>query len=97
MHLAGYAPSSNQRERPAVQAFPPLRPERRGIVTMETADKPAEKPLSPAARRALDEAEARRRQLDAEAAARPLEKGGRGGLDPARYGDWEIKGLTSDF
>ena len=25
------------------------------------------------------------------------EKGGRGGLDPARYGDWEIKGLTSDF
>jgi len=22
---------------------------------------------------------------------------GRGGLDPVRYGDWEIKGITSDF
>jgi hypothetical protein len=27
----------------------------------------------------------------------PKEKGGRGGLEPGRYGDWEIKGLTSDF
>jgi hypothetical protein len=59
-------------------------------------DKPV-RPLSDAARRALAEAEARRRQIDAEMAARPAEKGGRGGLDPARYGDWEIKGLTSDF
>ena len=56
-----------------------------------------EKPLSPAARRALAEAEARRREIDAKAAAQPPEQGGRGGLDPARYGDWEIKGLTSDF
>jgi len=53
--------------------------------------------LSPAARRALAEAEARRREIDAAMAARPREEGGRGGLDPARYGDWEIKGLTSDF
>jgi hypothetical protein len=50
-----------------------------------------------AALRALAEATERRKRLDAEAAARPVEKGGRGGLDPARYGDWEIKGLTSDF
>ena len=50
-----------------------------------------------AAQRALAEAAERRRRLDAEAAARPKEEGGRGGLDPARYGDWEIKGLTSDF
>ena len=55
------------------------------------------KALTPAAERALAEAEARRRAIDAEAASRPAEKGGRGGLDPARYGDWEIKGLTSDF
>ena len=55
------------------------------------------RPLSPAAQRALAEAAARRQQIDAEMARRPLEKGGRGGLDPARYGDWEIKGLTSDF
>jgi hypothetical protein len=56
-----------------------------------------QKPLPPAARRALAEAEARRQQIDAEMARRPTEQGGRGGLDPARYGDWEIKGLTSDF
>ena len=61
-----------------------------------TDDKPV-RLLSEAARRALAEAEARRKQIDAEMAARPPEKGGRGGLDPARYGDWEIKGLTSDF
>jgi hypothetical protein len=65
---------------------------------MSAPDKPeAKAPLSPAAQRALAEAEARRKALDAEMAARPKEKGGRGGLDPARYGDWEIKGLTSDF
>ena len=66
--------------------------------SMSDTDKIAEKPaLPPAAVRALAEAEARRRQIDAEMAKRPAEKGGRGGLDPARYGDWEIKGLTSDF
>lgn len=65
--------------------------------TMTVPDKPAKKPLSPAAERALAEAEARRRRIDAETAARPAEKGGRGGLDPARYGDWEIKGVASDF
>ena len=55
------------------------------------------KPLSPAAAGALAEAEARRQAIDAAVAKQPAEKGGRGGLDPARYGDWEIKGLTSDF
>ncbi|WP_338721429.1 DUF1674 domain-containing protein [Devosia sp. XK-2] len=56
-----------------------------------------EKALSPAAQRALAEAEARRQQIDAATAMAPREKGGRGGLEPVRYGDWEIKGLTSDF
>ena len=37
-----------------------------------------------------------RRREDAQAQA-PKEIDGRGGLDPVRYGDWEIKGLTSDF
>ena len=55
------------------------------------------KPLSDAAQRALAEAEARRQQIDAKSAMAPKEKGGRGGLEPVRYGDWEIKGLTSDF
>jgi hypothetical protein len=47
-----------------------------------------------AARRALAEAEARRRQA---ASPRPREIGGRDGPDPVRYGDWEVKGLASDF
>jgi hypothetical protein len=50
--------------------------------------------LSPAARRALAEAEARRAQPRPE---RPRELNGRDGPDPVRYGDWEVKGLASDF
>jgi len=53
--------------------------------------------LTPAAQRALEEAAARRAEIDKRAAAAPAEKGGRGGLEPGRYGDWEIKGLTADF
>lgn len=58
-----------------------------------------DKPLSDAARRALAEAAERRAALDAkqEALRRETEHRGRGGLDPVRYDDWEIKGLTSDF
>ncbi len=53
------------------------------------------KPLSPAAQRALAEAEARRAEA---ASAEPApEIGGRGGADPARFGDWEIKGRAIDF
>lgn len=58
---------------------------------------PARKDLTPAARRALAEAEARRAERDARVAAMPRELGGRGGEEPVRYGDWEHKGLTSDF
>ena len=53
--------------------------------------------LPEAAQRALAEAEARRAEALAREAARPKELGGRGGPDPARYGDWEVKGLASDF
>lgn len=63
----------------------------------DEAEAPPPRQLTPAARRALAEAEARRPEIDAASAMAPKEKGGRGGLDPARYGDWEIKGLTSDF
>jgi len=65
--------------------------------TEEPATETAPKSFSPAAQRALAEAQARRRQIDAEMAARPKEQGGRGGLDPNRYGDWEVKGITADF
>lgn len=57
-------------------------------------EKLAPRDLPPAARRALAEAEARRAEPRPE---RPNEVHGRGGLDPARYGDWEVKGLASDF
>ncbi|MFZ1772435.1 MAG: DUF1674 domain-containing protein [Rhizobiaceae bacterium] len=50
--------------------------------------------LSAAARRALAEAEARRLQAKADM---PREIGGRGGPDPVRFGDWEIKGRATDF
>jgi len=56
---------------------------------------PVPKILPPAAKRALEEAEARRK---AEQAQNPApEIGGRGGADPARFGDWEIKGRAIDF
>lgn len=50
-----------------------------------------------AAKRALAEAEARRleEQKNQIEAAREID--GRGGLDPARYGDWEKKGIAVDF
>lgn len=53
------------------------------------------KSLSPQAQRALAEAEERRAK--AQAQVRAQEIGGRGGLEPARYGDWEIKGIACDF
>jgi hypothetical protein len=57
------------------------------------------KPLSEAARRALAEAQARRAGLDARRRAleeRP-ETDGRAGPEPVRYGDWEVKGIATDF
>ncbi|APX21452.1 MULTISPECIES: DUF1674 domain-containing protein [Salipiger] len=63
--------------------------------TAPAATAPA-KELPPAAQRALAEAEERRRAAAAEAPA-PKEYGGRDGLDPARYGDWEKKGIAIDF
>jgi len=55
------------------------------------------KPLSPAAERALAEAAARRAERERAAREPSKEIAGRGGLDPTRYGDWEVKGLASDF
>ncbi|MCB1421501.1 MAG: DUF1674 domain-containing protein [Nitratireductor sp.] len=53
--------------------------------------------ISDAARRALAEAEERRREARKKAEARPKEVNGRDGPDPARYGDWEKKGIAIDF
>jgi len=54
-----------------------------------------ERELSPQAKRALAEAAARRKAAGAQAAA--AETGGPKGPEPTRYGDWERKGLASDF
>ncbi len=51
--------------------------------------------ISPAAQRALKEAEERRRQ--AKAMELPLEIGGREGPEAVRFGDYEIKGRAIDF
>jgi hypothetical protein len=56
----------------------------------------ARKPLSPAAQRALAEADARR-QAAAGAKPPPKEVQGPKGPEPTRYGDWESKGIASDF
>jgi hypothetical protein len=54
-----------------------------------------EKKLSAAAQRAL--AEAAERRAKAIPVALAVEVNGAKGLEPTRYGDWEKKGLTSDF
>ncbi len=66
----------------------------------EGGDKPVpadqqKKPLTEPAKRALKEA-ADRRKTNASIKAEK-ETGGREGPDPARYGDWEVKGIASDF
>jgi hypothetical protein len=57
---------------------------------------PVRKSLSAAAQRALAEADARRQ---AAAGAKPLAKEIQGpkGPEPTRYGDWESRGIASDF
>jgi hypothetical protein len=63
------------------------------------APEPPAKVLTPAARRALAEAAGRRAEQDAKAAglAAQPELAGRGGLEPVRYDDWEVKGIAVDF
>lgn len=51
--------------------------------------------LPPEAKRALAEADARRKA--AEDQPLPKELGGRDGPEPVRYGDWEKKGIAVDF
>jgi hypothetical protein len=51
--------------------------------------------LTAAARRALEEAAARRAATKSE---RPVpEINGRQGPDPVRFGDWEVNGIACDF
>ncbi|HEY8593916.1 MAG TPA: DUF1674 domain-containing protein [Devosiaceae bacterium] len=57
----------------------------------------ARRPDPSVAQRALDEARDRKAAIDAVTREAPREYLGRGGLDPARYGDWEQKGIANDF
>lgn len=65
----------------------------RGANGAETGTEKAVKPLSPAAKRAIVEAEARHKA----APHAPKESGGPDGPEPTRYGDWERRGIASDF
>ena len=67
----------------------PLDPE------LEALGAAQDKPITPAARRALEEAAARRAAAPVE--VEPHENGGPRGLEPTRFGDWERKGLAVDF
>ena len=56
--------------------------------------------LTPQARRALGEAADRRaaqKTADKTGVRAKKEIGGSDGLEPIRYGDWEVKGRVSDF
>jgi hypothetical protein len=65
------------------------------MVLLRSFDKMKKRDLPAAAARALAEAELRRAAaLEVE---RPKEINGRKGPEPTRYGDWESKGIASDF
>jgi hypothetical protein len=66
------------------------------MVAVRSFDKMDKQKLTPAAERALAEAEQRRASAPVVAAA-PKEINGRKGPEPTRFGDWESKGIASDF
>ncbi|HEX6866513.1 MAG TPA: DUF1674 domain-containing protein [Caulobacteraceae bacterium] len=53
------------------------------------------KTLTPAAKRALEEAAARK--AASAQGEHPAEQGGPAGPEPTRFGDWERKGMAVDF
>lgn len=69
------------------------------VATQSPSDPPGAAPgkrLTPAARRALEEAAARR-AADPKPQPGPAEMGGPAGPEPTRFGDWERKGVAVDF
>ena len=68
----------------------------KGCAGMATEEEIARR-IREAGERALAEAEERRTKTGANQAANPKETGGPKGPEPTRYGDWERKGLISDF
>lgn len=70
-----------------------------GAPEPKTSDEAVNRRIRAAAARAKAEAEARRLAADHTLAKEqlPKELNGRGAPEPARYGDWEVKGIASDF
>jgi hypothetical protein len=68
-----------------------------GEVRKPVSEKERKARIRAAGERAKAEAEARRKAVDAARAAMPKEPGGSAGPEPTRYGDWEHKGIASDF
>ena len=64
---------------------------------IENMNKEKRNDLPPAALRALAEAGERRKKNEQEKKDMPKEVDGPEGPEPTRYGDWERKGITSDF
>ena len=68
------------------------------LASVEEAPAGMRKPLSPQAQRALAEAEERRLKAAQEnSQPAPKEFQGPKGPEPTRFGDWETKGIASDF
>ena len=70
------------------------------LARMKLSSEQGTRALTPAARRALAEAEERRSKREAEKVHPgdlPTELNGRDGPEPIRYGDWEKNGIISDF
>ncbi len=55
------------------------------------------KPIPDNAKRALEEAKKRHDDKMTKNTKLAKEINGRKGLEPTRYGDWEVKGISSDF
>jgi hypothetical protein len=65
------------------------------MMVMANAKDKTSNTIAAAAERAIAEAEGRRKA--AAASALPKEINGRDGPEPTRFGDWEVKGIASDF
>lgn len=65
------------------------------MMGMAKPDDKGVRALPEAAERALAEAEARHKMR--RTPGLPKEVGGRKGPEPTRFGDWEVKGIASDF
>ena len=70
---------------------------RQDAATSTAKGRPDDAPLSGNERAAKKKGKAEGKSAAAGHTARPREVGGRDGLDPTRYGDWENNGRCVDF